>query len=62
MMISHSKPTVLRPIVNSDHVIVTVKIPCDWSKVDVEKRVDALNRAENDAKHLYEFINGLEEQ
>lgn len=61
-MMIDGKPSVLRPIVNGDHIVLTMKIPCDWSKVDVEKRVDALNRAENDAKHLYEFINGLEEQ
>lgn len=56
------KPQVLRPIVNDDHIVLTVKIPCDWKKVDVEKRVTALDRAERDANHLHQFINGLEEQ
>lgn len=29
---------VLRPIINADHIVVTVKLDVEWAKVPVEQR------------------------
>lgn len=52
---------VLRPILNDDHLIVTLKIDVDYKKVDVERRVKFIERMECVLEQEWRFLKGMED-
>lgn len=48
--------TLLRPTINSDHIIVTLKLDVDWKKVPVEKRIEFATRLEETKDEMHEFL------